>query len=405
MGSYEQRGKGNTWRLVAELGYDAQGKRDRRTKTITIDDPALLRAPVRLKKHLEAELLNFETECKAGTYITPGKLTFEALVEDWKKTHVEIDLEEKTKENYIYQMNRRILPFFREKRIDQITTKHCKDYLVYLTKPEARLDGQNKPLGSATIVYNYRILRSLFNYAVEMKFLSVSPMTGVKKPKEDDVREMQYYDEKEIELLFTALEKEPLHLRVMIMLAVTTGLRRGEMAGLEWNCIDLEAGVLEVRQSIPKLMKGNPVIKKPKNKKSIRKLALSPSVVEELKLFHKEWRKERMQIEDKWEDGKYEFLFCNPNGKPYDPQRLSKRWITFHREHQLKPIRLHDLRHTNISWQIYKKVHSEAIARRSGHSNTKMLAIYGHVFESVDRAAAAVFDDIMKPKKKRKKKA
>jgi integrase len=185
------------------------------------------------------------------------------------------------------------------------------------------------------------------------------------------------------------------------MLAVTTGLRRGELAGLEWKNIDLERGTLEVKTTIPKIKDGEPVIKGPKNKKSARKIALSASVVQELEDFKSEWRKARFQIEDKWEGGKYEFLFCALNGKPHDPQRLTKRWIEFHRSHNLKPIRLHDLRHTSVSWMIFKKVHSEAIAKRVGHSNTKMMEIYGHIFESVDKAAASVFDDIVVPLKKK----
>lgn len=404
MASVRKRGK-NSWQLTVELGYNAQGKRVQERKTIVVEDPALLRAPKRLENYLDMELKKFQMECEAGTYMKVDKMTFESFVEKWTSSFVNVELEEKTKENYAFQMKKRILPYFGHLRMEQIKTMHINDFMESLRKPEARLDGQAKPLGSATLVYNYRVLRSLFTKAVDWKVIKTNPMLGVNKPKEDDKREMEYYNEKEIAALFAALSNEPLQLRVLITLAVTTGLRRGELAGLEWKCIDLEAGTLEVKKTIPKLLNGEPVVKGPKNKKSARKIALSPSVIEELKAFHKEWRKERMQIEDKWEDGKYEYLFCHPNGKPLDPQRLSKYWIAFHRNHNLKSIRLHDLRHTNISWMIFKKVHSEAIAKRAGHTNTKMIEIYGHVFESVDKAAAAVFDDMMKPTKTSKKKA
>lgn len=226
-------------------------------------------------------------------------------------------------------------------------------------------------------------------------------MTGVSKPKEDDTREMEVYDENEIALLFQALENEPTPLRVMIMLAVTTGMRRGELAGLEWTSIDLQDSIIEIKKTIPKLKQGEPVIKGPKNKASVRKIAISSSVIQELEDFRSEWRKARFQVEDRWEGGKHEFLFSGLNGKPLDPQTLTDWWIDFHRRHKLKPIRLHDLRHTSVSWMIFKKVHSQAIAKRVGHSNTKMMEIYGHIFESVDKAAAGVFDDIVVPFKKK----
>ncbi len=177
-------------------------------------------------------------------------------------------------------------------------------------------------------------------------------------------------------------------------MAVTTGMRRGEIAGLEWSKIDLKRGHLFITQSIPKLKEGTPILKPPINGKP-RKIDLSESILTELRLLHAEREAERSELLDQWADGKHSFIFCHPDGMLYDPQWFTKKWIDFHRRHQLKPIRLHDLRHTSVSWMIYK-VHSEAIAKRVGHSNIKMLEIYGHIFESVDQAAASVFDEIRK---------
>lgn len=404
MGSIQKRGK-NSWRLITELGYDAQGNRVQEKKTIKIEDPLLLRAPKRLENHLNKELLKFQMECEAGTYMRTERLTFESFIKKYFESFVDVELEVKTRDNYYFQINKRILPYFKKMHLEQIKTMHVNDYFSYLRKPEAALNKQNKPLGSATIIYNYRILRSIFSKAVDWKALKQSPMTGVSKPKQDDVKEMEVYDEKEISALFEALEHEPMHLRVLITLAVTMGLRRGELAGLEWSHIDFNLGTLEVKQTIPKLVDGIPVLKGTKNKKT-RKLALPDSVVEELRLFHREWRKDRLNIEDKWEGGKHEFLFSHLDGKPLAPQRLTKRWIAFHRDHGLKAIRLHDLRHTSASFMIFKKIHSSAIAKRLGHSGTKTLEIYSHIFESVDKAAAVAFDDVLKPRvKQRNKKA
>lgn len=62
-------------------------------------------------------------------------------------------------------------------------------------------------------------------------------------------------------------------------------MRRGEMAGLEWKNIDLKAGTIDIKQTVPMLKDGIPVIKGPKNKQSVRKIALAPSVIEELELY------------------------------------------------------------------------------------------------------------------------
>lgn len=399
-GSIEKRGK-NSWRLTVELGYDAQGERDFERKTIRIEDPELLRAPRRLKNYLDDELVKFKMEIESGHYISPEKLTFGKFIEKWIVKFVEQELEEKTKIGYKFHTERRILPYFKNMHMEKIKTLHITDYLEYLRTPEASLNKGGKPLGSATIVYNYRVLRSIFSKAVEWRVLKENPMTGIKKPREDDIKEMEVYDEKEIKLLFAALQDEPSHIRILITLAVTTGMRRAELAGLEWKNIDLVNGTIDIKQTVPLFKDGLPVIKGPKNKQSKRQIALAPSVVDELKLYRTEWAKMKLQLGDKWTANDWEFIFCRTNGIPCDPERLTSRWIAFHRKHGLKPIRLHDLRHTSISWMIYKKIHSKAIAKRAGHTDTKMLEIYGHIFESVDKAAANVFDDMVKPAKRK----
>jgi integrase len=399
MASIRKRGK-NSYLLIQEQGYDAKGKRIQHTKTILVEDPSLRRAPKRLQEYLNTELVKFKMEVESGTYVTPEKLTFKAFVDQWKRKHVFVDLADKTIDNYLLQLDNRIVPYFENLYMDQVKTMHILDYLEFLRTPEARMDGKKNPLGSATIVYNYRILRSLFGKAVEWNILKKNPMIGIKKPNEDDVGEMQYYEEAEIGALFLALENEPLHLRSLVILAITTGMRRAELLGLEWKYIDLDRGILEIKNTIPKFKNGKPVVKGTKNKKT-RKIALSPSVVAELQMYYEEWMRERNMITELWEDGKFEYLFCHPNGKPLNPERLTKHWTAFYRRHKLRPIRLHDLRHTSVSWMIYQKVHLAAIAKRVGHSNTKMMSIYGHIFESVDQAAASVFDHIVKPKKDR----
>lgn len=398
MGHYKQRGE-NSWLLVLELGRDALGVRNRPTKTIRIDDPAILRAPKRLDDYLKDQLVLFKQECLQGSATGPAKIGFFELVEDWEKKHVLVHLAEKTQENYTFHVNARILPHFERKWIDEITTRFISDYLHGLRSPNARIDGKG-PVKSATIVYNYRVLKSIFKFAVAEKYLMVNPMIGISKPPEDDVKEMEVYDEKEIVELFLALEEEDIEIRVMVLLAVTTALRRGEIDGLEWSRIDLDNAVLFVKQTIPKFKDGQPVLKGPKRKSSVRRISLSETLVEELRNFKEYLDNQRKEVGDAWIGGNQDFLFRHSNGIPLSPNRLTKRWIEFHRRHNLKPIRLHDLRHTSVSWLIFKKVHSETIAKMVGHKNTKMLSIYGHIFDSVSQAAAATFDEIPMPKKK-----
>ncbi|MNI26763.1 Tyrosine recombinase XerC [compost metagenome] len=109
-------------------------------------------------------------------------------------------------------------------------------------------------------------------------------MDGVDKPKEQP-KEMDYYNEKEVAQLLTALENEDPCFRIQVLLALTTGMRRGELLGLEWKHIDLEQGIIDVKQTIPMYKDGDPVIKGPKRSSSIRKIVIPSSVIEELKIY------------------------------------------------------------------------------------------------------------------------
>src|SRR5689334_15153640 len=123
MASIEKRG-GNSWRLIVEIGYDANGKRLKRYKTIKIEDPAILKTKKRLKDHLQEELIKFKIEVEAGEYIAPEKMTFGIFVEEWEIKYAVKHLSEKTLYTYRSHLKNRILPTFGHMRLDQIKPLH-----------------------------------------------------------------------------------------------------------------------------------------------------------------------------------------------------------------------------------------------------------------------------------------
>lgn len=256
MAHIEKRSR-NTWRLIVDTGVDQDGKRLRERKKITIDDEALLKTTKKLKAYLDQELIKFKMEVESGHYISPDKMTFTSFAESWKDKHVMKNLEYKTIENYLLQLNKRLLPRFGSLQLEKIKTMHLVDYLDEL---------EESGTGSATRVYVYRVLRSIFTKAVEWKVISKenNPIDGVTKPKEKPTKELKVYDEQESARLFKALQNEDIQFRVLISLALTTGMRRGELLGLEWKHVDLGSGVLRIMQSIPAFKDGLPVIKAPR---------------------------------------------------------------------------------------------------------------------------------------------
>ena len=237
-GSIEKRGK-NSYRLVYSMGFDANGKRIKRTKTVH----------VKTKKEAEKELAKFIAEIEAGEYIKPAKMSLSDFIQLWRDNYAEKQLSPKTFETYNNYINTRIIPQLGHLQLADIKPIHLIRFLNNLKKDETRLDGKKGSLSEATINYYRRILKNIFNRAVEWKFLQVNPAEKLPKEKED-IGKGDVYDENETRLLLKCLEKEDLKWRLYFTLALTCGLRKGELLALQWEDIDLESGTLYVKHSL-----------------------------------------------------------------------------------------------------------------------------------------------------------
>lgn len=383
MASIQKRGE-NSWRLTVNAGKDANGKYVRHCKTVRC----------RTKKEAEIELAKFQIEVEAGEYIAPEKLTLNAFIHEWKEKYAIKELETKTMSIYLRILEKRILPIIGHFRLDQIKPMHIVSLLSDLGKEGSRQDGKEGVLSSGSIQYVYRVLKNIFSRAVEWRIIKSNPVADVKSPKVV-YKESEVYDENEIQLLFQVLESEPFHWRMLITLALTTGLRRGELVGLEWKHIDLESGTIIVKQSIANFINGKPIIKVPKTKKSLRKISLSDGVHSELREYYKFCVQDWDNLKET-RDEEHFFVFFNQYGRAFYPESPYLWFRGFLTKHKLKYIRFHDLRHTSATLLINKGVHAKIISERLGHANiTTTMNIYGHVLAKADKEAANKFDQVI----------
>lgn len=394
MASIEKRGK-NSWRLVVELGTDAHGHRLKKSKTIKVEDEALLRTKKRLNDYLNEELTKFKIEVEAGEYIAPEKMKFSSFVEEWETKYAVKHLEASTLNTYKRCLNKRILPVFGHLRLDQVKPIHVLNYIDSLEQEGSRLDGKQGKLSSGSVFMMYRILKNIFSRAVEWKMIKSNPVADVARPRVK-YKESRVYSEEEVHKLFEVLQHEPYHWRMMITLALTTGMRRGELVGLEWKHVDLKNGIIDVQQNITTFKDGEPIIKQPKTKHSIRKIALPASVTAELNDYYLHCRKERMKMKTVWKRDEHFFVFFNEEGKPFYPETPYLHFRNLLLKHNLPYITFHSLRHTSATLLLNQGVHAKIISERLGHSNIgTTMNIYGHVLRSADQEAANKFDAIL----------
>lgn len=394
MANIEKRGE-NSYRFIVYLPKDANGKYPRQTKTIIIEEKM---TPKQLKEFLDREYLKFKNEVLSGNYVKVGNMLFKDFAEQWEKDFAST-LALTTYGNHQRKLNLHINPVIGHMRIDRINSFH----LMSVIRDMKRYDGKDEPLTYHAKQDVYRTLKSIFKYAVKWGVISKNPMDGVEKPRPSDTdeidKEMQVYEESEIETLMHLLQSEPASWRMMFTLALAAGLRKGELLGLEWKDVDFENQQIYIHQTIVFTNQG-PHIKTTKTKKSKRYVTLPQSVMNELKAYRKHWAKEKLQKGDVWVEKEREWLFHAFDGTHMYPTSPSKRWKKFIDGHGFKYIRLHDLRHTSASLLIAQGVHAKIISERLGHSDISVtMNTYGHAFKSADRAAADKLDDFFKVKK------
>jgi integrase len=181
---------------------------------------------------------------------------------------------------------------------------------------------------------------------------------------------------------------------VPALLAVLCGMRRGEIAALQWGKVDLASGQLAVVQSAEQT-KAGVRYKEPKSGRA-RTIALPASLVAELRAHRIRQAEELLRLGVKVTEET--FVCAREDGKPLRPHSIGQEWVRFlcgHRE--LPRIRFHDLRHAHATHMLASGVHPKVASERLGHSKIGItLDLYSHVLPNMQADAAALVDDALR---------
>lgn len=165
-----------------------------------------------------------------------------------------------------------------------------------------------------------------------------------------------------------------------------TGARRGELLGLTWQDVDLDAGMLRIRQAANWLPGRGFVLSQPKTHRSRRPIALAAPTVDVLKEHRRRQVEQRLAFGG-WPD--HDLVFTNETGGPLDPANLRRAWLDVVRTAGVGHVRLHDLRHACATLMLTQGVHPRVVAERLGHADTATtMNIYSHVLPHLQEEAA-----------------
>ena len=392
-GSIEKRGK-NSYRLTFSEGFDLNG------------NPMIHRKTVHgTKKDAEVELAKFVTEVQNGLVVDGKSLRFSEFTEIWKRDYGSKELAPTTYKRYCRMLETRLLPYFGHFYINKIRPTDIMKFYDLLEKDTqlVRKSGNNgektkKPLSGKTILEHHRLLRAMLHKAVYWQLIVANPAERVQAPKARKPKRRSYDDEQTKILLenLELLSIEDTKYKVAIILTIFTGVRLGELMGLEWQDVDFKNGIISINRSSQYLSDMGVFTKTPKTESSIREIAIPEfiiSLLEEYKLWYEEQKSIYGEL---WTNSNR--LFVQADGKPMHPSSISKWFVRYVSTIGLPVINFHGLRHTNASLLVAQNVDIAVISARLGHAQiSTTLDFYVHPLLSHNRKAGYALENLLLP--------
>lgn len=402
----------NTFKLTITDGYteiiDELGNKKKQQKRYF--------KTVTAKTAKEAADLRAEwiTEVKGGAVLTNNRMTLKQYYAYFKKHAGKKAPKTWQFYDYIFE---RIDTALGHHKLNDINPDRVRAFLKNLTEAGVRIDPNEKKkkekptepaddsvkkappkkdtLSPNTVYKYFRVLNILFNHAVKWGLASFNPCKRVDTP-ETERHQRKIYDEETTGRFLTLLENEEISHRAMALLALSSGMRRGELFGLQWRHVNLDTGVVHIEQANQYLPGVGIFTKDPKTENSIRDITIPLSVCDLLKKHKLAQAARRLKLGlakegGKWagaEEQKDDFLFTKWDGRPAPPDNFN-RWLQkFVTDNNLPPLHPHALRHMAATYLITSGVDHRTVAGKLGHDVQTLNVVYSHLLKSAEKETA-----------------
>lgn len=239
----------------------------------------------------------------------------------------------------------------------------------------------------------HRHINAILNKAVQMGYIEKNPSEHAITPKMIHKRKSIPDYDQTIKLT-NCLENEPLKYKTMILLLIYSGMRKGELLGLEWEDINFEKETINIERASQYIEHIGIITVSTKNQSSERVIKL-PKIIFNLLKEYRAWQSaEAIKLGSKW--NKTKRLFTTWNGNPMHPDSLNKWFTDFLKRNDLPHMTIHELRHLNASIMIMQNIPITNVSRRLGHARpSTTMSIYAHAIKSADAEASESIADFL----------
>lgn len=281
----------------------------------------------------------------------------------WYKLYICNGDRKKSTETYYKDIIKYITDYFAGAILQEITPIQIQEYLQHLRKEHEKQ--KNKPMSDKYMHHQYGALRNIFGYAYKNKMISENPMDNVEAPKMRK-KKVDALSDEQAKVFFEKVKSCPIDLQCILTMLITTGLRRGELAGLKWRDIDTSAGVLHVERGVAYTHGTGITVSTPKTSSSIRDVPMMPATVDIVNKYMDDMKKKHPNtiIKDAYLFHRSDDLF-----RPIDPNAITRRVKRFMKNNGLPDLSPHDLRHSCATLLLAQGADVKSVQQILGHSD------------------------------------
>lgn len=354
----------NVWCAQLTTGYDGNATRKRRY------------VYGKTKADVQKKLLELQTALSSGSLADPKRMRVADYLKHWLEDVARPAVRAGTYVNYEMLIRNHIAPYIGGIQLASLQPSHIQNMYSRLEK-----DGKSP----RTREHAHATLRRALSQAVRWGYMQRNVCDIVDKPRVAK-KPMNCLTAEQARSLIEAAVDDRFY--ALYILALSTGMRMGELFGLQWSDIDLHTGALSVQRTAGEL-RGKIEIGEPKTAKGRRKIELPRMAVEALRKHRQQTLSEGLFLE---------WVFCDTTGNILRKSNFRKRsYLPLLKKVNIQKLRFHDLRHTAATLLLSKGVHPKIVQERLGHAQIGVtLDTYSHVLPSMQKEAAAILDIMFK---------
>lgn len=352
--------RGKYWSVV----FDEEGRRQ------------VWRSTGQTNRHEAEKMLASEMVRRSRSLIKDiKKISFKQLALKWLELH-EMDKKQKTISSYTEQVNKHLIPSFGHLNANSISAEAIEQF-----KQESA-----KTVSATTVNYNLRLLRSILDTGIQWGYLPENPAKKVKRLKQNRKQPQPLTKEQVTKLLDRCNEKY----KPILMTAILTGLRMGEVICMRWKNLDWKNETYSVTENY-----SAGVVSIPKTETSYRKVHLPKILVETLKKHKIVQNKQIIKMPGKWEN--QGLIFPSEAGTYLHANNLRRRvFYPALKEAGLPRIRFHDLRGTFATLLLQAHPNPKTVQEALGHKTARItLELYAQVNDQLRHQAAGELESFI----------